>query len=174
MKNCLIFLVLFNGFQVLACKCSKNESLQSEFDGTEVVIHGRVLSVEIVKLKSTFDSLQLDSINKQYHNQAEGLAGLDLELLKVEFETIQIYKGQEEINNIITIYTARRAAACGFSEFEKGKEFITFLSSINYLNFMFNKAVEGQKKENVFWTNRCTWTSKFESGLNKEICEFAK
>jgi hypothetical protein len=173
MKNCLIFLVLFNGFQVLACKCSKNESLQSEFDGTEVVIHGRVLNVEIVKLKSTFDPLQLDSINKQYHNQEERLAGLDLELLKVEFETIQIYKGQK-INNIITIYTARGTAACGFSEFEEGKEFIAFLSNINYLNFMFNKAVEGQKKENVFWTNRCTWTSKFDSGLNKEICEFTK
>ena len=126
-----------------ACKCIPNGNLKSEFNGTEIVVSGKVVGKKILE---------------------------ENHLLKVEFVIEHIYKGTD-IQEKIVIYTPKSTAACGYTEFEIGKDFIVFLSQKKELPYKF-KINSGN--ENLFWTTHCTWTSQFQESSHSEICELLK
>lgn len=144
MKRILILiLLLFSYSEMEACKCAPSENLKSEFDGTEIVVRGKVVGKKILE---------------------------ENHLLKVEFVIEHIYK-VTYIQEKIVIYTPKSSAACGYLEFEIGKDFIVFLSQKKELAYKF-KINSG--KENLFWTTHCTWTSQYNESLHSEISELLK
>ena len=136
----ILILVLFSYSEMEACRCVQSKNLKSEFDGTEIVISGKVVEIEILE---------------------------ENHLMKVEFLTERIYKGAD-IQEKIVIYTPKSTAACGYLEFEIGKNFIVFLSQKKLPPHTF-KTDSG--KEKFFWTTHCTRTSQYSESLNSELCE---
>ena len=142
-KKIIYIAVLLFSLEVSACRCFPNETLQAEFDETEIIANGKVIGKEVLE---------------------------NSDLLKITFEARVIYKGKE-IKNDIIIYTPKSNAACGYLEFEVGKEFIVFLSKEKELHYKFEKIKESQGGENIFWTTHCTWTNLYTDDLHSELCE---
>lgn len=139
----ILIFVLFSYSEIKACRCAPSENLKSEFERTEIVVSGKVVAKKILE---------------------------ENHLLKVEFVIDHIYKGTD-IQEKIVIYTPKSTAACGYLEFEIGKNFIVFLSQKKELPYKF-KINSG--KENLFWTTHCTWTSQYQESLHSEICELLR
>lgn len=112
-----------------ACKCAPSENLKSEFDGTEIVVGGKVVGKKVLD---------------------------ENHLLEVELLIERIYKGTD-IQEKIVIYTPKSTAACGYLEFEIGQDFIVFLSQKKELPFKF-KIDSGKENlfwtTHCTWTNQ--------------------
>lgn len=163
----LIFLVL-NVYYVHACKCEFPNSIKEAYSSTEVIVHGKVITKKYIPLSEFYTNQEIKRIEGEYASKPERLQAINLELIKIELEIKKTYKGNK-IQNIVTIYTARNRASCGYPEFEEGKEFIGFLSENNYMGFLFKDAKVSAKRDNVFWTNQCTLTSLFDTKMDAEL-----
>lgn len=175
MKSFVVFLLFleFNVFGLYACKCETPRNINEAYNTTHLIVHGKILEIEYVPLSMFYTNQEIKRIKAKYESKQRRLQSLNLELIKIEFEIKKIYKGNT-IQNSITIYTARNRESCGYPFFEKGKEFIGFLSESNYMNFLFKDAKVGAKRENVFWTNQCTLTSLFDTKLDAELTTLSK
>lgn len=163
----LIFLVL-NVFHAHACKCKSPNSIKEAYNNTEVIVHGKVVTKEYILLSEFYTNQEIKRIEGEYASKPERLQALNLELIKIELEAKKTYKGSK-IPNIVTIYTARNRASCGYPVFEEGQEFIGFLSENNYMDFLFKDAKVSAKRDNIFWTNQCTLTSLFDTKMDAEL-----
>lgn len=139
MKLILIFIAVatLNLTEATFCRCVPNDTLKKEFNETAFIVHGKVINIETV----------------QSH------------LLKVTLEIIQSYKGKTT-DKIITIYTYNSAVGCGYTEFEKGKEFISFLSQRSAVDAKIDELDEKM----IFWTTRCTLTGLYDKEIESELC----
>lgn len=165
----LLILVGLNHQTLHACKCDVKDDIKAHFEGTEVIVHGKVISKEYVDFGQSLTAKGLDLVCESYENNIEVLDFLDKDfLIKVELEVIETYKGQE-LPKRISVYTARTSGACGYLTFETGKEYQIFLSTTCYFNFQFKKANLNKSHYNGLWTNRCTRTDEFDSTEDREL-----
>lgn len=173
MRLKLIFLIFILGvYTAQACKCQGFESVQAEFKQTDVIVHGKVLSKSYVSYESTLTAERLDLIHKEYKENSQKLNGLKLEsIIKIELKINYTYKGTG-IEKIITVYTSRHAASCGYLGFEIGQDFIAYLSPKSYLDTFYktsSKNLNGTDTKGAFWTNHCRGTKLFHKTEHKEL-----
>ncbi len=170
----LLFLIGLNHQSLFACKCDVNNSVETSYNETEVIVHGKVISKEFVDFGQSLTGKGNDLVCESYQNDTEILDFLEKDyLIKIKLEIIELYKGQA-LPKIITVYTSRMSAACGFLEFEIGKEFQIYLSSSCHFNFKFKKANLDKSHYNGLWTNRCTRTRKFDLSEDRELKKLMK
>ncbi len=165
----LLILVGLNHHTLLACKCDVKDDIEAHFEGTEVIVHGKVISKEFVDFGHSLTAKGLDLVCESYENDFEVLGFMDKEfLIKVELEVIETYKGQK-LPKRISVYTARTSGACGYLTFETGKEYQIYLSTTCYFEFQIKKANLNKSHYNGLWTNRCTRTREFDSAEDGEL-----
>ena len=128
----LIFLVL--SFQTaIACRCYEPESLEKEFEETELIVRGVVLSKEYVSYFSTLSGKQAKLIQEKYKADKQKLAWFTSKTItKIELKVSETYKGKG--TSKVVIYTNKSGASCGYLDFEIGKEFIVYASEFGYVD----------------------------------------
>lgn len=173
MRITLILLVFLTfGIQTAkACKCEGYDNVETEFKGTDVIVHGKILSKTFVSYASTLSTEKLNLFKKKYKSDSQKLAFLESKsIIKVELVIIESYKGNG-LKNIAVVYTNRTGASCGFLRFKVGEDFLVYLSSKNQMEFMFANAGGGTKDGLGLWTNQCTRTKEFYKSEHEKLCE---
>ncbi|WP_282144522.1 hypothetical protein [Cellulophaga baltica] len=167
----LIFFLTIGIHTAKACKCQGVNDVQTEFEGTEVIVHAKVLSKSIVSYASTLSTDKINAIREKYKSDSQKLAFLESEsIIKVELEIIESYKGND-LKNKITVYTSRTGASCGFLAFKVDEDFLIYLSQKSQMEFMFAKASDGTKDGLGLWTNNCTRTKGFDKSEHEKLCK---
>lgn len=167
----LIFFLTIGIHTAKACKCKDAKDVQTEFEGTEVIVHAKVLSKSIVSYASTLSTEKIDVIKEEYKSDSQKLSFLQSEsIIKVELEIIESYKGNG-LKKKIVVYTSRYGASCGFLGFKINEDFIIYLSAKSDMEFMFAKASTGTKDNLRLWTNRCTRTTGFDKSEHEKLCK---
>ncbi len=169
-KNITLLLLMTLGInQIFACQCELKDDIKAEYSSTEVIVHAKVLSKEIVTFANTLTEDGLIKVKSKYQDETEKLEFLKKDwIIKVEMEILSIYKGKG-LSKKIVVYTSRLAATCGYLDFMIGQEFQIYLSSDCYFGFIFKKADLKNKDYNGYWTNRCTRTKAFDLNEDKEL-----
>jgi hypothetical protein len=169
-KYLFILYFLTIGYQfIFACKCESIDDIKTEFNSTDVVVRGKVISKEYVDFISTLNKKGLKKINSNNaldKDKKELLRNVDI--LKIEIEVLYIYKGKRLRKNII-IYTSRHSGTCGYKDFKVGQEYQVYLSKDCYFGFNYNHANLDDSSYNGYWTNICTRTKQFSSEEDKQL-----
>lgn len=156
----------------LACKCSGPNSVDAEYEGSEVVILGIVEKIEYVGFGETMNPDSLEVARKLVPERSihflEGPA-----ILKATLKVKRILKGSTKYKSIV-IYTGFNGASCGY-RFEKGKEYIVYGQDYSYLYPFLNidrDRAQGFRKNNTYWTNHCMRTTEYVSKEQELIAEY--
>jgi hypothetical protein len=155
----LILLFTYLSIPSKACSCIGESTAENEIKKSEIVVLGKVNSIErvYIKFKNLDDFEKIDST----------LSGLFLN--KISFQVTSIFKGKRSMKNI-TIYTGIGGGDCGFY-FKKGLEYILYASK---QNLDFSKKFNTENFSESFWTDICTRTQKQNSDEIKRISKFRK
>ncbi len=148
---------------VYACKCGGPWSVEEEFEDTELIVYGKVISKELVSIQETLKQDKVSDVKERLKGDNQKLQFFEsYNVFEIKFEIIEKYKGTV-LRDTMTIYTAPKAASCGY-KFEKGKIYIVYGSKRSDIGFMFLSDAdinENLEKENTFWTNHCTRTTEY-------------
>ena len=167
MKCILILLVVLNfGNYSLACSCQDPGTVQQGLEYSDMVVHGTVLNRSYVTYRATMKQEKGDSLNVVFSNREADLFNSEL-ILKIELEVSKVYKG-EMVSDTVVIYTGRSSAACGFSWFTEGEDYIIYGTSVSYAYGLFTYE-DGLEQNNTFWTNHCTRTTEYNEQEAKEL-----
>jgi len=156
----IIILGLFG--QGYACKCGGPGTVKESFKSTDLIVYGKVISIDTVVLPETIKKGDVVRVKESLKSDKQKLEYFEMTfVLKTEFEIIEKYKGNSHPKTIV-IYTPMLSATCGY-RFKKGEEYIVYASTKNFLAFMFQKGNETKRfeKNNTFWTTHCTRTTEY-------------
>ena len=149
--------------QSLACNCNYPTEVPKAYKANHTIVYGEIDELEIVKVSESMDR---DSLEKFMKNdlikfQSETL-NADF-LIKVKIKKKEILKGSIE-QDVITLYTTRTGASCGFTRFETGKKYIVYASPKSYFssNFYSPRKSRELEKQNPYWVTNCSITSEFD------------
>lgn len=165
----ILYFLIFDYQSVFACKCESIDDIKTEFNSTDVIVRGKVVSKEYITFISTLNKKGLKKINSNNvldKDKKELLKNEDI--LKIEIEILYSYKGKRLKKNIF-IYTSRHSGACGYKDFKVGQEYQVHLSKDCYLGFNYKKANLDASNYNGYWTNICTRTKQFSLEEDKEL-----
>ena len=163
MKSLLTIVLLLSFSHSFACSCSEGISIESEFKGTELIFHGNVLDIKLVSLKEAIDPNLVDSfanrLKKGSHNHTVFEAQT---MLEVQLEVCEKISGEFQ-DEVITIYTNRTGASCGYTFFDLNEEYIIYATSSysGMLIMNFEELVGDLLDEKMYWTYNCTRTDRF-------------
>ncbi len=167
MKRILILLVVLNiGNYGLACSCQDPGTVEQGFEYSDMVVHGTVLNRSYVTYRETMKWQKGDSLNEILTDRKNDRFNSEL-ILKIELQLCKSYKG-EMVSDTIVIYTGRSSAACGFSWFEEGEDYIIYGTSASY-TYGFFTYEDGLEKDGTFWTNHCMRTTEYNVQEAKEL-----
>ena len=177
MKIGIVLIALILSFQAaIACKCDGYGSVKKEFEQTELIVRGIVLSKEYVSYFSTLSKKQVELIIEKYQSDEQKLAWFSSKMVtKIELEVSKTYKGKG--TSKVVIYTNKSGASCGYLDFEIGKEFIVYASEFGYVDTRYgDKENSGKWKrsESEFWTNHCRRTKYFNVSEHQQLSELKK
>jgi hypothetical protein len=164
MKFKLFLVILIFGFagKVYACKCGGPGTVQESFKGTELIVYGKVIRKDTVRLSETIKEELVSEIREGLKEDKQLLQLFDMTyVLQLELEIKEKYKGLNHRRTII-IYTPLLSASCGF-RFQMDDHYIVYASSKNFMRFLFQNR-DGSKrheKGDTFWTTHCTRTTEY-------------
>ena len=165
----LIFILIFSCQSIFACKCESIDDIKDEFNATDVIVYGKVISKEYVTFSSTLNKKGLRRINSKNTLEEERQDSLySKDILKIGMEILYTYKGKK-IKKKIIIYTSRLSGACGYRGFNLGEEYQVYLSKNCYFGFIYKNASLDNSSYNGYWTNICTRTSQFSSEEDRNL-----
>jgi hypothetical protein len=163
--------VLGVGAGAYACKCGGPWTVAEEFVDTELIVYGKVIGKELVSIQETLKKGEVSELRERLKGDNEKLKFFEsYEVFEIKFEIIEKFKGAVP-RDTVTIYTAQKAASCGY-KFQEGKIYIVYASKRSDIGFMFlpDADVYGNlEKENTFWTNHCTRTTQFDQAEADEL-----
>lgn len=159
----LLTIIIFGvAGEVYACKCGGPGTVQESFESTELIVYGKVVSKDTVRLYETIKEEDVGEVREELKEDKQLLHFFDMTyVLKLELEIIEKYKG-ENLRRTVIIYTPLLGASCGF-RFQKGQHYIVYASSKNFMNFLFQNTDGSRRheKEGTFWTTHCTRTTEY-------------
>ncbi len=165
----ILYFLIFDYQSVFACKCESIDDIKTEFNSTDVVVRGKVISKEYVAFISTLNKKGLKKINSNNALDKDKKQLLkNNDILKIGIELLYTYKGKRLKKNIF-IYTSRHSGACGYIDFKFGQEYQVYLSKDCYFGFNHKHANLDASSYNGFWTNICTRTKQFSSEEDKQL-----
>jgi hypothetical protein len=169
MKLILTLLVLFLQIPMtFGCKCNDPGTISEAYNVTPFVVYGKILSKEDVSLEETIKPSELEKVKKELRNAEM----LQLKIIKVQVQVKESFKGKL-LTNIITVYTLRGGASCGFNEFAEGKSFVIYAFP-EFSYFMLSSSPTKHSyigKDNIYWTSHCTRTT---SNTTNEVAGLRK
>lgn len=148
--------------QSLACSCNYPTEVPKAYETSHTIVYGEIVELQIVKVSESMDR---DSLEKFIINDLTKFQSKTLNadfLIKVKIRKKEILKGSTE-QDIITFYTTRTGASCGFTRFEIGKEYLVYASPKSYFfsNFYTPQKNRKLEKKNTYWVTNCSITSEF-------------
>jgi len=156
---------------VNACQCGGPWSVEEEFVDSELIVHGKVISKELVTLQETLKQDKVSGVKERLKGDDEKLQFFETYFVfEIKFEIIEKYKGTI-VRDTVTIYTEPKSSSCGY-KFEKGKIYIVYGSKKSDIGFMFLPRDDIHKnfeKENTFWTSHCTRTTEYKRSEADEL-----
>ena len=159
----LVILIIGVAGHVYACKCGGPWSVAEEFEDTELIFYGKVISKELVPLAQTLKQDKVSDVIERLKGDNQKLQFFEsYDIFEIKFIIIEKYKGTID-QDTVTIYTAPKAASCGY-KFDKDKIYIVYGSKKSDIGFMFlpdGDTNQNLEKENTFWTDHCTRTTKY-------------
>lgn len=170
-KYVFLFFILMTNTKSYACRCQNPNTVDESFSYTQTIIHGKVLKKSFVSFQSSMDEKKAEAVEKELKEDKQDLLLLHSKsLIKINLKKIECFKGEIKSDTII-IFTTRTNASCGFTRFEKGKEYITYASSNSYSYYLLPLKNHGVRleKENTYWTNHCTRTTEFNIVESNEL-----
>lgn len=169
MKIILLILCLSFSICTFACSCYEIPSVEDAYFVTRVVVSGKVISLDYVSVWSTMAPEKRTQAKESFLKIHPNTASLETPIIqKVTLEVSNKYKG-ENLKDTIVIYTHRSSAACGFTWFKVGEEFIIYATPYySYSLFNPNK-INGLELKNTYWTNHCTRTKPYYEKEAEEL-----
>jgi hypothetical protein len=170
LKFILTTLLLGLFWQGYSCKCGGPGTVKESFASTDLIVHGKVISIDTVLLPETIKEVEVKGIKERLKNDKRKLQDFEMtHVLKIGFEIIEKYKGSSHPKKVV-IYTPLHSATCGY-RFKKGKEYIVYASTKNFFALTFQNENETTRleKENTFWTIHCTRTAEYAKSEAAEL-----
>jgi hypothetical protein len=156
----IMVMLLFNNSIIWACRCDDPGTTQEAYKHTPIIIYGKVIEKTFITIAETIDKDSLISIRKAVKNEERITNFLDAQLVtKIKFLILKTYKGSFTTDTV-TIFTTRHGNSCGYTSFEKNKEYVIYGFSYNYATRVITQKEVGSLK-NTFWTNHCTRTTDY-------------
>lgn len=165
----LLFLFVLSNHFVFACKCNSGDDIKEDYLSTDVIIHAKVLKKEFVTFLSTFSKNGFKKITSKYDSDKEKIEYLEKDwVIKLEMQVLYTYKG-EKLSKIVTVYTSKNSASCGYLGFEIGKEYQVYLFKECYLDTVADKAKRNALNNKGYWTHRCMRTKEFSTEEDESL-----
>ena len=120
----IVLLMTISNDRLFSCTCNEKKTVLEEFSNANIVIFGTVLKKEIVNLKETMNPNRLNEIKDSIPVDRINLLDGPI-VTKVTILIDKKFKCEFQSDTAI-IYTARMGSACGFLDFEIGKQFIIY------------------------------------------------
>jgi hypothetical protein len=161
-KLVILFILCLSKY-AYACKCGGSLSVEESFKATTLIIHGKVLSKELVLFSETIRPDKIKYIEEGLRSDQRKLELFQSNrVYKVTLEVVENFKESAK-GHIITLYTSATSASCGY-RFEVGKEYLLYGIRRDFLMGMFLRDDQDKdvEKENTFWTNHCTRTTGYD------------
>lgn len=151
------FIIMNSSYAVFACSCIGEESVKAAFRKYDVIVVGRVISIDNITMQVKNDPIQ-------ERHQAK-LKVFNFHFKKVTIEVRKIYKGKIK-TEIIEIITGQGRGDCGFP-FQIGETYLIYSS---FENTYFE---QGEKVSNYLFTDICSRTThdfiQETAAIKKEI-----
>lgn len=171
MLKYLVTIILLGLFTTTyACKCGGVGTVTESYKATDLIVHGKVVTIDTVLLPETVTEDDARRIEENLMNDKKGLQYFKMTyVLKIGFEIVTKYKGRSDPKKVV-IYTPVLSGTCGY-RFKKDKEYIVYASTRNFLDFFFQEENETKifEKENAFWTTHCTRTAEYSKQEAAEL-----
>lgn len=169
MRTILLLFYLSLPITAFSCSCYEIPSVEDAYFVTPVVVSGKVIRLDYVSVWSTMAPEKRTQAKEAFLKIHPHTASLETPIIqKVALEVSNKYKG-ENLKDTIVIYTHRSSAACGFTWFKVGEEFIIYATPYySYSLFNPNK-IEGLELKNTYWTNHCTRTKPYYEKEAEEL-----
>lgn len=153
------------------CSCSDIGSTISEYNSSDLVVFGEVLSISLITPLQTIDTTKLGSEVLKDRNGTNVSTFINHPMiLAVKLKVLKSYKGAVR-NQIITIFTPKSGASCGYTGFKKGESYLVFGATSSFILSSFTNYDTFKRIDlsNCYWTSNCNRTSKVVSGDLTEL-----
>ena len=151
------FITMNSSNAVFACNCIGEESVKAAFRKYDIIVVGRVMSIDNITMQVKNDLIQ-------DRHQAK-LRVFNFHFKKVTLEVRKIYKGKIK-TGIVEIITGQGRGDCGFP-FQIGETYLIYSS---FENTYFE---QGEKVSNYLFTDICSRTThdfiQETAAIKKEI-----
>ncbi len=164
----LIFstLYFFSVAEIIACDCKGQATVENAVKNSSLVVTGTVISNILVAVK---DSHQIVSFTEDSLKQTTFRYTTIMTKCKVVVG--ELFKGSIS-SDTLTFFTGTGEHDCG-KEFIVGEKYIVYSSEKTYSKQKYNDLIYSLGK-NIFWTDKCTRTTQYNSEEIFEIKKYEK
>jgi len=114
-----IAVIIFGFSNLFACNCKLPGTIEEVFNTSEVIIHGKVINKCLASYESAMSPLKLETLKTSLKVNQGRLEHIESQsLIEIQILVLKIFKGKIE-EDLVTIYTSRSGASCGFLGFEE-------------------------------------------------------
>lgn len=145
MKRLLITIFLLSVIPSFGCRCITNTVNQELVNFSDIIVKGRVMSIE-------------------YVDRVDTETGEESRLMKVKFLVNSIYKGSE-LSEIIEVYTDENDETCGVN-FQEGRSYILLGYYSEHIG-----TINGENMFDVLFTSRCMLTQLYSKDVEDRVKE---
>ncbi len=165
LKKAIIITVLVIGLGIhsYACKCADDRTIAESFKGSTLVVHGRVISKELISFAETIRPNKVNEVKEKLKNDQQKPQMFESDFIfEIKLEVMEDFKGSS-VRDTVTIYTTKNNGSCGY-KFEMGKEYIVYALKKSFQYYLFLTEPDRKKdfeRENTFWTDTCMRTADY-------------
>jgi hypothetical protein len=163
---CLLISFCSGLTQTFACDCKGETTVENAIKYSSLVVVGTVISKDLVAVT---DSHEIVSFSDE--NLKQSTFRYTTILSKNKILVLELYKGIIS-SDTLTVFTGTGGSDCG-TEFTIGDKYIIYSSEKTYSKMKYNDLIYSLGK-NVYWTDRCTRTSKYNQEEVQEIIKYEK
>jgi hypothetical protein len=161
-KILILLLSVIISNQAIACDCIIINSVEKEFNKSDYVLTGKVLSVSFIQILENGNNPQI--LTSKFLKEFDIFKGRILAEYRIE--VIEIYKGKKRIKEI-NIYTGRNGGGdCGYY-FKIGEKYLIYSFEDSWEVKLFGE--HSRKYKNILYTDICTRTKIFNKKEIEEI-----
>lgn len=175
MSVILLIFCLSISVSSFACRCNELPSIKDAYFTTTAIVSGKVISLNYVSLWATMALEKRTQAKEAFLKIYPNTKSLETPIIqKIELEVFKIYKG-ENIKDTLVVFTPRKGASCGFTEFKVGEDFIIYASPRSFYYSIFNLIhTEDMEQKNTYWTNHCTRTNYYYEEEAQELTKLSQ
>jgi hypothetical protein len=172
----IVIILVVIGNSSYACKCDGERTIAGSFKGSALIVHGRVLSKQLVSFAETMRANKANEVKEILKADQKKLQLFESNFIfEIKLEVVESFKGSS-VRDTLTIYTTRNSSSCGY-RFELGKGYIVYALKKSFQYSMFLTGLdekESFEKDNTYWTNHCMRTTEYYKSEADELRKLKK